>query len=62
MDERLDSAASFAGLTPKSRPSEYREFDRVMVPTRRGYVRNSDGSPVRDSVSITIDVTDVTFT
>jgi hypothetical protein len=33
-----------------------------MVPTRRrAYVRNHDGSPVRDSVSIAGDVTDVTF-
>jgi hypothetical protein len=33
-----------------------------MVPTRRRvYIRNPDGSPVWDSVSIAIDVTDVTF-
>ena len=43
-------------------PSEYREFDGIMVPTRRRvYVRNPDGSPVLDSVSIAVDVTDVTF-
>jgi len=43
-------------------PSEYREFDGIMVPTRRRvYVRNPDGSPVLDPVSIAIDVTDVTF-
>ena len=33
-----------------------------MVPTRRRvYVRNPDGSPVRNSVSIAIAFTDVTF-
>ena len=34
----------------------------IMVPTgRRVYVRNPDGTPVRDSVSITIDIANVTF-
>jgi uncharacterized protein YbjT (DUF2867 family) len=34
----------------------------ITVPSRRRvYVRNPDGSPVRDSVSIAIDVCDVTF-
>ncbi len=43
-------------------PSEYREFDGIKVPTRRRvYVRNPDGSPQRDSVSIAIDITNVTF-
>jgi hypothetical protein len=33
-----------------------------MVPTRRQvYVRNPDGTPARDSVSIAIDVIDATF-
>ena len=33
-----------------------------MVPThRRVYVRNPDGSPARDSVSVAIDVADATF-
>ena len=33
-------------------PSEYREFDGIMVPTRRRvYVRNPDGSPLLNSVS-----------
>jgi hypothetical protein len=36
---------------------------RIMVASRRRvYVRNPDGSTVRDSVSVAIDVTDVTFT
>ena len=40
-------------------PSDYRDFDGIMVPTRRRvYVRNSDGTPVRDSVSIAIDIAD----
>ncbi len=43
-------------------PSEYREFDGIMVPTRRRvYVRRPDGTPVWDSVSIAIDVTNVAF-
>ena len=43
-------------------PSEYREFDGIMVPTRRRvYVRNPDGTSVRDSVSIAIDATDAVF-
>jgi len=43
-------------------PSEYREFDGIMVPTRRRvYVRKPDGSPARDSVSVAIEITNVTF-
>ncbi len=39
-----------------------REFDGIMVPTRRlEYVRNPDGSPVRDPVSVAIDIGDVSF-
>ena len=30
-------------------------------PAARVYVRNPDGSPVLDSVSVTVDITDVTF-
>ena len=42
--------------------SAYREFDGIMVPTRRRiYVRSPEGSSVRDSVSIAVEVTDVTF-
>jgi hypothetical protein len=32
-----------------------------MVPTRRVYVRNPDGSPVLDSVSVAVDITDAAF-
>lgn len=43
-------------------PSRYREFDGIMVPTRRRvYVRSPDGSPVRDPVSVAIEITNVTF-
>lgn len=43
-------------------PSEYREFDGIMVPTRRRvYVRDLDGFPVLDPVSVAIEVTNVTF-
>jgi hypothetical protein len=43
-------------------PPSTREFDGIMVPTRRRVcVRNPDGSPARESVSIVIDITDVAF-
>ena len=43
-------------------PSQYRPFDGIQVPTRRRvYVRNPDGSPARESVSIAIDVSDAAF-
>ncbi|MGH3182834.1 MAG: hypothetical protein ACRDOH_09595 [Streptosporangiaceae bacterium] len=60
---RLDYAVDILGGGPAVHyPSEYREFDGIMVPTRRRvYVRNPDGSPVRDSVSIAIDIANVTF-
>ena len=60
---RLDYAVDILGGGPAvNYPSEYREFDGIMVPTRRRvYVRNPDGSPVRDSVSIAIEITNVTF-
>ena len=60
---RLDYAVDILGGGPAvNYPSEYREFDGIMVPTRRRvYVRNPDGSPVRDSVSIAIEIANVTF-
>ena len=43
-------------------PSGYREFDGILVPTRRlVYVRKPDGSPVRDSVSVATHIHNVTF-
>jgi hypothetical protein len=43
-------------------PTHYRWFDGIQVPTRRRvYVRNPDGSPARESVSIAIDVSDAAF-
>jgi hypothetical protein len=60
---RLDYSVDMLGGGPAVHyPSEYREFDGIMVPTRRRvYVRNADGSAALDSVSIAIDVTDTTF-
>lgn len=60
---RLDYAVDILGGGPAvNYPSEYREFDGIMVPTRRRvYVRNPDGSPVRDPISIAIEITNVTF-
>jgi hypothetical protein len=60
---RLDYSVDILGGGPAVHyPSNYREFDGIMVPTtRRVYVRNPDGSPVLESVSIAIDFTDVSF-
>lgn len=60
---RLDCAADILiGGPAVHYPSRYREFDGILVPTRRRvYVRNPDGDPVLDSVSVVIEVTDVTF-
>jgi hypothetical protein len=38
-------------------------LEGIGVPTRRRfYARNPDGDPIPNSVSVAIDVTDVTFT
>ncbi|MGH3302439.1 MAG: hypothetical protein ACRDOK_12290 [Streptosporangiaceae bacterium] len=60
---RLDYSVDILGGGPAVHyPSAYREFDGIMVPTRRRvYARNDDGSPNRYSVSIAIDITNVTF-
>ena len=60
---RLDYSVDLLGSGPAVHyPSDYREFDGIMVPTRRRvYARNPDGSPGLDSVSVAVDVTDVTF-
>jgi hypothetical protein len=60
---RLDYSVDILGGGPAVHyPSEYRAFDGIMVPTRRRiYVRNPDGTPVRDPVSISIDITGATF-
>ena len=60
---RLDYSVDILGGGPAVHyPSEYREFDGIMVPTKRlVYVRNSDGSPQLESVSIAIEVSDVFF-
>ena len=59
---RLDYAVDILGGGPAvDYPSDYREFDGTMVPTRRVYVRNPTAPRVRDSVSIAIDIANVTF-
>ena len=60
---RLDYSVDILGGGPAVHyPSRYREFDGIMVPTRRRvYVRDADGTPVRDSASVAIDVTNVAF-
>jgi hypothetical protein len=61
---RLDDSVDILGSGPVVHyPSAYREFDGIMVPTRRRvYVRDPDGFRVLSTVLIAIDVTDVTFT
>ena len=60
---RLDYSVDILGGGPAvDYPSEYREFDGIMVATRRRvHVRNPDGAPVRDTVAVAIEVSDVTF-
>ena len=60
---RLDYTVDILGGGPAVHyPSRYRDFDGIMVPTRRRvYVRSADDSPVLDRTSVAIDVTDVTF-
>jgi hypothetical protein len=60
---RLDYAVDILGGGPAVQyPSEYREFDGIMVPTRRRvYVRRPDGSPVHDPVSVAIDIANAAF-
>jgi hypothetical protein len=61
---RLDYSVDILGGGPAVHyPSDYRTFDGIAVPTqRRVYVRNADGTVVRDPVSVAVDVTDVAFT
>jgi hypothetical protein len=60
---RLDYSVDILGGGPAVHyPSAYERFDGIMVPTRRRvYVRNQDGSPARESVSIAIDAQNVSF-
>lgn len=60
---RLDYSVDILGGGPAAHyPSAYREFDGIQVPTKRlVYVRNPDGTPNRDSVSIDIDVAEIAF-
>jgi hypothetical protein len=60
---RLDYSVDVLGGGPAvNYPSRYREFDGIMVPTRRRvYVRQPDGTPVPGPVSVAIDITNVAF-
>ena len=59
----MDCSVDILGGGPAAHyPSEYREFNEIMVPARRRvYVRNPGRVPGLDSTSIAVDVTDVTF-
>lgn len=63
MLRRIDYSVEILGGGPAVHyPSEYRVFDGITVPTkRRVYVRNLDGSPRLDSVSISVDVHDIAY-
>jgi hypothetical protein len=60
---QIDYVIDILGGVPAVQyPSDYREFDGIMVPTRRrAHVRSSDGSPLLRSTSFAIDVTRVVF-
>jgi len=60
---RLDYSVDVLGGGPAvNYPSRYREFDGIMVPTRRRvYVRQPDGTPVPGPVSVAIDIANVAF-
>jgi len=60
---RLDYVVDILGGSPAVHyPSGYRDFDGIMVPTRRRvYGRDPDGATVLGPVSVAINVTDITF-
>jgi hypothetical protein len=60
---RLDYAVDvLGGGGAVQYPSRYREFDGIMVPTRRRvYARDAEGFPILDTVSIAIDLAHVSF-
>lgn len=60
---RLDYSVDILGGGPAAHyPREYREFDGILVPVKRQvYVRNPDGTPILDNVSIDIDVAAIAF-
>ena len=60
---RLDYAVDILGGGPAAHyPSKYKVFDGIQVPTKREvYVRNPDGTPQLDSVSIDIDIENMAF-
>jgi hypothetical protein len=60
---RLDYSVDILGGGPAAHyPSKYEVFDGIQVPTKREvYVRNPDGTPVLDSISIDIDIPSIAF-
>ena len=60
--EAKQSIAVLGGGAAVHYPSAYRGFAGIMVPTRRRvYLRNPDGTPAREAVSIAIVIRDVAF-
>jgi hypothetical protein len=61
---RIDYAVAILGSSPAAHYAyDYREFDGIMVPTRRRiFARQPDGRADRSSLSLAIDVVgEVTF-
>jgi hypothetical protein len=60
---RLDYVVDILGGSPAVLyPSDYHEFDGILVPKRRRvYVRNPDGTPRRESVCVAVDIEEATF-
>lgn len=59
---RRDYDVDIAGDSPAAHYSDnHTQFDGIVLPTKRVvYVRDADGQPVRDMVTVTIDIDDVT--
>ena len=60
---RLDYSVDILGGGPAAHyPSRYQAFDGILVPTKREvYVRDANNNPIRDNVSIDIDITTISF-
>ncbi len=60
---RLDYSADISGGVPSAHyPSDYRDFEGIMIPTRRrAYLRNIDGTPIQDGAVVAIDISNMRF-
>jgi hypothetical protein len=60
---RIDYSVDILGGGPAVHyPSDYHEFDGIMMPRRRRvYVRNPDGTPVPEPLAVSIDMAEISF-